>query len=202
MKVCEMFRAIQGEGPEIGVPTTFVRLSGCNLDCDFCDSKYHKLGSPMSVRDIFSFLDKTSHVTITGGEPTLQEIELRSLMRMFDKSTHFSLETNGTKPTSLPYHTIVVSPKKQSIRDDVLKLYTTSDKVWFKFVYENKDDVWWEDVISRCNIPNNRVYIMPEGKTREEQLERMPEVLDYCLEKGYRVSPRLQVLVYDNRRGV
>lgn len=211
MRVCEIFRAAQGEGPEVGVPTTFVRLGGCNLKCSFCDSQYHNDYKEMSINELenilFNELDST-HITFTGGEPILQQPELSQL---FDKlisekyrfrSITTSLETNGTLITTLPFDNIVISPKKQAINDLVLKYYAELPNTSFKFVYENKKDLWWEDVIKRCNIQRSRVYIMPEGKTREEQIKKMPEVIEYCIQNKFKFSARIHVLAYDQKRGV
>lgn len=74
------------------------------------------------------------------------------------------------------------------------------DNVRFKFVYESSK--WWEKVINKLHIPQNQVYIMPEGKTRKEQLQKMPGVIEYCKLKGYNFTPRLHVLAYNKKRGV
>ena len=207
MRVCEIFGpSIQGEGPEAGTPTIFLRLSGCNLSCNFCDTKYHKDGKEMSdneLEDIVNnFLKRgVRHITVTGGEPVLQEKELSSFLSVFE-DCKLSLETNGTLLTHIPYHTIVVSPKKQSLNFDVLKQYSNHPNAYFKFVWENENDKWWENVISRVGINKERVYIMAEGKTRDEQLIKMPIVMDYCISKGYKFTPRIHVLAYNDRRGV
>jgi len=212
MKISEIFGpVIQGEGPEAGTPTIFIRLSGCNLNCDFCDSKYHKNGKEYSVEEVESEIIKRDleHITITGGEAVLQEKELKKLFDLFGsvryRLSHYniSLETNGTILTQLPYDRIVVSPKKQAINKDVLKQYAQDDRnVSFKFVYENSNDLWWEEVIKTCKLNKKRIYIMPEGMTRDEQLRKMAEVMEYCSKTGYKFGPRLHTLAYDNRRGV
>lgn len=203
MIVSEMFKAVQGEGPEVGTPTFFIRLSGCNLNCAFCDSKYHKDGKEMDIKDIAKEVKKSKlkHITITGGEPTLQEYDIARLM-LYLKTYKFSLESNGVKQSYLGYDNIVISPKKQGINMETLKSYALNNSITFKFVYENKKDKWWEAVIKKAGINKSRVYIMPEGKTREEQIKKMPEVIQYCQDKGFKFGVRLHVLAFDRKRGV
>jgi 7-carboxy-7-deazaguanine synthase len=205
VKICEIFGpVIQGEGIEAGTPTIFIRVSGCNLSCSWCDTKYHANGKEMSLIDIRNEIIKKglNHITISGGEPNLQDDSLYELITNTLAEYNFSLETNGTIFTNAPYNIITVSPKKQKIEESVLKLYAYMKNTYFKFVYENKNDLWWEKVIQKCYIPHSRVYIMPEGATREEQIKKMPEVMEYCSKKGFKFSPRLHVLAYDTKRGV
>ena len=203
MRISEMFKAVQGEGPEVGTPTFFIRLSGCNLNCAFCDSKYHIDGKEMKIEDIVKEIKKSKlkHITITGGEPTLQDNEIGKLIKQLPKYI-FSLETNGTIFTIQPYNNIVVSPKKQGIDICSLMYFNSNSNAIFKFVYEDKRDKWWEKVIKKVGISKSRVYIMPEGKTREEQIRKMPEVIEYCRDNGYKFGVRLHVLAYDSKRGV
>ena len=203
MKVSEIFKSIQGEGSEVGRTTVFLRLSGCNLSCGFCDSKYAKNGKEMTVEEVAREIKKYNvmHVTVTGGEPTLQDKELQDLIYELDEH-HFSLETNGTKYTETFFDSTIVSPKKQKIEMQVLNQYLQNDCVNFKFVYEDKNDKWWEAIIYSLKISPEKVYIMAEGATREKQMKKMSEVIDYCLKKNYNFSPRLHVLVWDIRRGV
>lgn len=211
MKISECFLSLQGEGPEIGHPTIFLRLSECNLindniGCEFCDSKWSQEGKEKLIKEVVEEIKKyhIKHVTITGGEPLLQELEIDKLMDALDKVGDYkiSLETNGTIFTSLPFDTIIVSPKKQKINMQVLKQYSELDNVFFKFVYEKKDDRWWESIIFSLKLLNDKIYIMPEGKTRDEQLSKVDGVADYCVKNNYNMSLRLHVLIWNTRRGV
>ena len=90
MEVNEIFTSFQGEGPFIGKRATFLRLSKCNLNCDFCDTESRDEGEIMSIEDVKNALldefDKhnTDFLVITGGEPTLQYKELRELLPLLD----------------------------------------------------------------------------------------------------------------------
>lgn len=100
MKVSEIFSSIQGEGLYVGTPQVFIRLSGCNLDCSWCDTQYAMSGGrQMEPREVAALVEKeaATSVCITGGEPLLQEAELRLLIaRLKDMGLEVVIETNGT----------------------------------------------------------------------------------------------------------
>jgi 7-carboxy-7-deazaguanine synthase len=100
MKVCEIFASIQGESTYAGVPCTFVRLTGCNLRCTYCDTQYaYDAGKDLSeddiVREVLRFGLKT--VEITGGEPLLQGDVPRLVKRLLDEGHRVLIETNGSR---------------------------------------------------------------------------------------------------------
>ena len=130
MKVNEIFYSLQGEGHFTGTPAVFVRLSGCNLNCDFCDTQ-HNRGIEMSEDEIIAEVSKfpAYHVVITGGEPTLQLTP--SLVNKLHAAGKFvQIETNGTHPLTdgLDYliDWVTVSPKYGNVpniqRIDELKV--------------------------------------------------------------------------------
>lgn len=107
-KVCEIFRSLQGEGPEAGKRTIFVRLSGCNLECAWCDTQYHENGKEMGIYEVLDEIKKLAllskfktDICFTGGEPLLQKNELHGLIGLFTIPGHdfidqIYVETNGT----------------------------------------------------------------------------------------------------------
>lgn len=120
MKVLEIFRSVQGEGSFIGVPCTFIRLFGCNLKCDFCDTKEswvehcgHKV-QDLQIGDIIAAVNGLASgglVVITGGEPCIQE-RLGELADQLSVRGYFvAIETNGTLPTPEGINWVVASPK-------------------------------------------------------------------------------------------
>src|SRR5512140_1957326 len=103
MHLIEIYRSIQGESSFSGLPCTFVRLAGCNLRCDWCDSEYtFSGGHPMSIEEVEAAVKRLSPaglVEITGGEPMLQEGELLPLMeRLLASGYELLLETSGERP--------------------------------------------------------------------------------------------------------
>ncbi|KYC46230.1 MAG: molybdenum cofactor biosynthesis protein A [Candidatus Methanofastidiosum methylothiophilum] len=100
LQVSEIFFSINGEGLEIGKPTVFLRLSGCNLDCSWCDTKYASYNAvEKSIDEILEEIERNNNgiksVLITGGEPLLQDIE-EIVDVLHEKGYHISIETNGS----------------------------------------------------------------------------------------------------------
>lgn len=210
MLINEIFYSVQGE-VDVGMPAIFIRTAGCNLiksnnACKFCDTLYAEEGKEMSVNEIFIELCcfKCKNVVITGGCPLIQS-DLSELVRLlYSKGFRLFIETNGTIYNKDAFDCVEIScsPKKQLIDEDVLYNLNTFHKARFKFVYENKNELWWESLIKKLKIPDERVYIMCEGKTKEEQFEKMEEVVEYCKSKCYNFTPRLHVLLWGNKKGV
>jgi len=206
MRINEIFYSVQGE-IDVGEPSVFVRLSGCNLNCKFCDTKYHKNGKTMTVVQVIKEIKKYDcyNIVITGGEPTLQDKEVCELIDLLNDKYYFTIETNGTNYTNCLeiVNAISCCPKKQAINLKVLEdIYYDNDNVRFKFVYENDTDDWWEDILNNLDVQPEDVYIMPEGATKKEQESKQKKVIEYCLKNKYNFTPRLHVLVWDNKKGV
>lgn len=206
--ITEIFDSVQMEGIELGVPTQFIRVYGCNMapKCSFCDTDYSWRGNNnklLTIKDVEKRMltSKNRHYTFTGGEPTLYDEQIQRLRNTFITS-HFSLETNGLYKTKVPYNTIMVSPKRQNHDLETLIDYNAMPSTYFKFVYEANKSKWWEKVIENINLNEDKIIIMPEGKTREEQINNMPEVINYCISKGYRFSPRGHILAWNTKKGV
>lgn len=180
MEVNEIFTSFQGEGPFIGKRATFLRLSKCNLNCDFCDTESRDKGEVMSVEDVKNALldefDKhnTDFLVITGGEPTLQYKELRELLPLLDGKCEIQFETNGTShenPIEEVYY--VISPKTD--KENVYKRYLQYGNVFFKFVIENQTDIDFVlELLEKYEKPANEVYLQPE-------FSKAPQVMDLIL---------------------
>ncbi|MBR4506739.1 MAG: 7-carboxy-7-deazaguanine synthase QueE, partial [Bacteroidales bacterium] len=111
MIINEIFYSLQGEGYYSGTPAVFVRLSGCNLQCPFCDTQ-HGAGTEMSEEEIVDAVKcyPARHVVITGGEPSLQLTEsLVDILHAAGK--YMAVETNGTRPLPANVDWITLSPK-------------------------------------------------------------------------------------------
>ena len=112
LQVVEIFPTLQGEGPFAGHPAVFIRLGGCNLACDFCDTEFESF-QPMSLEEILKKItpDVADLVVITGGEPLRQEIG-PLCEALLAKGLRVQIETNGTLWRELPAGVnIVCSPK-------------------------------------------------------------------------------------------
>lgn len=159
LRVNEIFDSLQGEGTQVGRLTTFVRLQGCNLDCPWCDTSLAKQRSGRGfVLDEDSIVKEIRHplVTLTGGEPLLQNIvKLLTILKMLKREIH--IETNGTFPErigELCSHIDFwsISPKQQAQREaaEFIRLVATRHlPAQIKFVIQsmdemkNRDDMMW-----------------------------------------------------------
>ena len=151
MQLIEIYRSIQGESSFAGLPCTFVRLAGCNLRCNWCDSEYTFTGgrkmSSEEVEGEVKGLSQAGLVEITGGEPMLQEAELVPLMeRLLASGYEILLETSGERPLQrVPkaVHKIMDvkcpdSGEFGSLREENLATLTRADEV--KFVIASRAD--------------------------------------------------------------
>lgn len=151
MQITEIFYSIQGEGILTGLPTIFIRTTGCNLHCSYCDTPYaNEGGENMTVKQILSIIKKyqCSSICITGGEPLLQQ-ETKKLITALQKNKYFiSVETNGSQPISqlknrnnlmISMDIKTPSSKMQShFLKDNLRLLTKKDQI--KCIIQNKKD--------------------------------------------------------------
>jgi 7-carboxy-7-deazaguanine synthase len=152
MQITEIFKSIQGESSYAGLPCVFVRLTGCNLRCDWCDSEYTFTGgSKMSLEEVQSEVERLSPngglVEVTGGEPMLQEREVIPLMeRLLNSGFNVLLETSGERPlANVPKEIIKIvdvkcphSGETDTFRMENLDALTLRDEV--KFVISDRLD--------------------------------------------------------------
>ena len=160
LKVTEIFHSLQGEALQIGLPTVFVRLTGCPLRCTYCDSEYAFYGGEwMHYDEIFTEIRKygTPYVCVTGGEPLAQKRCKKFLKKLCDEGYHVSLETSGAMDISRADERVSrvmdlktpASREESSNRWENLEELTDKDQV--KFVICSRVDYEWarEQVTSR-----------------------------------------------------
>ena len=149
IKVSEIFTSFQGEGPYVGTPATFLRLYGCNLDCEWCDtdiSTYEML----SVDDVAEIIltqmefNNIKTLIITGGEPTLQMEEIKRLIKELPEDIKIQMETNGSLFEYIPEIEYVISPKQD--KEKVFENYYNYENTFFKFIITSQEDI--DEVIS------------------------------------------------------
>jgi len=227
----------QGEGKSAGKQVMFIRTSGCNLACNYCDTPYtwNWIGTPfvhpdkfdvrkeshkMSVAEVIAKLrelsPKTKSVVVSGGEPLLQQSGLRELFMSLTRLGYWiEVETNGTQVPSPEFSFLVdqfnCSPKLTNSGPDnplykreiskALQTLASLPKTCFKFVVITDTDLN-ETLALVEKYKMGNVYLMPEGRTREEQIARQDQVHEMCLKHGFHFSPRLHILEHGNVRGV
>ncbi len=137
MKVNEIFYSLQGEGYYSGTPAVFVRLSGCNLRCPFCDTQ-HKSGIEMNEAEIVAEVAKypAPHVVVTGGEPSLQ-LTATLVDALHRAGRYVAVETNGTHALPPNVDWITLSPKNAYV-DDAEVVLPHADEI--KVVYDGEHE--------------------------------------------------------------
>jgi 7-carboxy-7-deazaguanine synthase len=176
MQITEIYKSLQGESTHAGLPCLFVRLTGCNLRCSWCDSEYAFYGGrKMTPEEVFAEVEQLSPngglVEITGGEPMLQEREVVPLMRqLVEGGYQVLLETSGERPLDrVPAGVIKIVDVKcpNSGEPDTFRmenLETLSDRDEIKFVLSDRADYEFaRDFTQRHNLAKrvNAVLFSP-----------------------------------------
>lgn len=181
LKVNEIFNSIQGEGAWTGVPATFIRFSGCNLKCPWCDTK-HETSTEYTPQELLDELLKNelyNLIIITGGEPTTQDLtEFLSLLKK-ETQRFISIETNGTNPVRLMkwkslkvLDFITVSPKDNMMSEEIQASILMADEI--KVVMSDvADPTIYEPLMAKA-FANSRAFIQPCS-------ENLPPAIDFVM---------------------
>lgn len=224
MRISEIFFSVQGEGILAGVPSVFVRTSGCNLRCSWCDTPYTSWQPEGETLSLDEILDRVAafpaarHVVITGGEPMLAPDIAELSHRLRALGLHITVETAGTVFAPVSCDLMSISPKLANstpegafrqrheqlrIQPEVLRQLTSQYDYQLKFVVARQADLTeLQAIVKLLDAPAGKVILMPEGITAEAQSERGVWVAELCKTHGYRFGPRLHVYLYGNMRGV
>ncbi len=230
MLISEIFYSLQGEGVLTGVPSVFVRASGCNLRCNWCDTPYASWNPEGEMRTIPQIVaeiqnhPQARHVVLTGGEPMIAK-DIRMLADEIKKSGHhITIETAATvAPGGIACDLASLSPKllnsapderlsatwrkkHEQLRwqPDVVRAWIDGYRYQFKFVVAQPADVEeLEGMLASLqrDIPRHRVLLMPEGTTLEAIRARAGWLGELCKQRGYRYAHRLHIELYGNQRG-
>jgi 7-carboxy-7-deazaguanine synthase len=224
MWISEVFSSVQGEGRYAGVPSGFIRISGCNLRCRFCDTPYTSWKPEGTERSLESLIDEIrrfdcEHVVLTGGEPMLVP-ELALLSRELRALGYVvTIETAGTVVQEVDADLMSISPKlsnsvpvgtswEQRHRDrqhrpGVIERLTDRHDYQFKFVIAEPADVAEVETYLEQfpRLLPEKIYLMPEGTDREVIASRMEWLQEAAGERGWQVSPRLHIELFGNTRG-
>ncbi|MGH7828697.1 MAG: 7-carboxy-7-deazaguanine synthase QueE [Candidatus Binatia bacterium] len=227
MRIAEIFYSIQGEGVLAGMPSVFVRTSGCNLRCVWCDTPYTSWkpeGRKRTIREIMKEVRRhpTSYAVVTGGEPLLAPEIDELARRLKEGGYHITVETAATIFKPLICDLISMSPKLSNstpwkrergkfarmhegrkLNSPVIQSYMDRYDYQLKFVVDHKPDfVEIEAILAGLkDVDPARVLIMPQGRTKRELQAKAPWIVELCKARGFRYTPRLQIELYGNRRG-
>jgi len=179
VKVSEIFYSIEGEGIEIGRPEVFIRLAGCNLRCEWCDTKYTwSNGKEMSIEEVIQEVRRypCKSISITGGEPLLQKEELLELIRRLKEMDYWiQLNTNGTIFDRKIFELVDLISMDCKCPSSVMKsdfevLNRTKElfnsKTQFKFIISNKQDYEYAKKIV-FSLDALNVVFQPEWNSRK-----------------------------------
>ena len=224
MFIAEIFHSIQGEGELTGVPSVFVRASGCNLRCSWCDTKYASWepeGGEMSVDAIVAKVLEypSDHCVLTGGEPMAAR-GIRGLAnRLRAAGKHITIETAATiAPGGIACDLASLSPKlsnstpsangwrqrhdRTRLQPEIIGSWLDGYAFQLKFVVVSEQDLAEIDALLAAlerKIPRSKILLMPEGT--DVPTIRGRNLTDLCMERGYRYCNRLHIELFGNTRG-
>jgi len=220
MYIAEIFYSVQGEGTLAGVPSVFVRTSGCNLRCAWCDTPYTSWKPEGVHRSLDSIIAEVEsygarHVVVTGGEPMIAP-EIVELTRRLPG--HLTIETAGTVEAEVRCDLMSISPKlanstpegpwagqheRLRYQPEVLKALMAGFPYQLKFVVVNASDLEEiRSILKDTDADPSHVVLMPEGMDAGVLAERGRWLVEICKREGFRYSPRLHVDLWGVRRGV
>ena len=230
MRISEIFYSIQGEGELTGVPTVFIRTSGCNLRCRWCDTPYASWkpeGNEMDIEEIVNEALKhpARHCVLTGGEPMVAKgiHELAAALRA--EGQHITIETAGTVlPEGIACDLASLSPKLSSstprageieqawierhertrLSPEILRAWLEAGNFQLKFVFTQASDLEEIDALVESlsiPVPPSKILLMPEGIDEGRIAARQQELVSFCLQRGNRYCDRLHIRLFGNTKG-
>jgi 7-carboxy-7-deazaguanine synthase len=228
MKIAEIFHSLQGEGKLAGVPSVFVRASGCNLRCTWCDTPYaswEPQGQEVALAEIIERVCAfgVKHVVLTGGEPMVMPEVGPLCAGLRQRGLHVTLETAATIYHRVEVDLASLSPKlaNSTPRDRqgghfaamhernrlnlgvIQQFIDAAPEFQLKFVVCGPGDLpEIESILQQLHgwSPAD-VLLMPEGIDEATLRSRSLWIADLCRKTGYRFGPRLHIGLYGNQRG-
>jgi len=228
MRLAELFYSIQGEGKLMGAPSVFVRVSGCNLRCVWCDTPYASWNPEGPKETVAEIADRASafgahHIVITGGEPMIMPDLAELCVALKSRNHHITVETAATIFEPVKLDLASLSPKLSNstptLREEgrfarvheqnrlnlkvIQQFLDTSPEFQLKFVVSDPADVAEiNDLLKKLKgWSAGDILLMPEGTDRETLESRSGWISEVCKREGYRFCPRLQIMLYGNQRG-
>jgi 7-carboxy-7-deazaguanine synthase len=230
MRISEIFFSVQGEGKLTGVPSVFVRTSGCNLRCQWCDTPYASWNPEGEEMDVDAILREvarhpTRFCVVTGGEPMIAKGIQELLTELRAAGKHITIETAATvSPDGVECDLASLSPKltnstpsseqageawnarheRTRWQPEIVRTWCDRFEHQLKFVVSSQADLAEiERMLGEATIktaPEN-VLLMPEGRSIEELQNLAPQVVEWCKARGWRYCARVHVELFGNKRG-
>jgi 7-carboxy-7-deazaguanine synthase len=228
LKISEIFHSIQGEGTLVGVPSVFVRTSGCNLRCTWCDTPYTSWQPGGEERSVSSIVEQVAgygatHVVITGGEPMIApQIEELTEELAERLAPHITIETAGTVDAQVRCDLMSISPKlanstphtrdngrwaeqheRLRYQPEILRRLIQLYPYQLKFVIADPSDLEQVNaMVSDIGASRRRVVLMAEGVDAATLAERGRWLAEIAKREGFRMTPRMHIELWGNRPGV
>ncbi len=224
MRISEIFHSIQGEGTLVGVPSVFVRTSGCNLRCTWCDTPYTSWQPEGEERSVSSIVDEVAaygakHVVITGGEPMIAP-QIEELTERL--AQHITIETAGTVDAHVRCDLMSISPKlanstprtrdngrwadqheRLRYQPEILRRLIERYPYQLKFVITEPGDLQQVNaMLQEIGASRDSVVLMAEGLDAGILAERGRWLAEIAKQEGFRMTPRMHIDLWGNRRGV
>ena len=227
MRIAEIFRSIQGEGQFAGTPSVFVRTSGCNLRCWFCDTPYTSWepeGEQRSWKSVAEqvLAEDCEHVVITGGEPLLPRDIVPLTETLSECGRFLTIETAGTVYRPVRANLMSISPKlsnstpsaersrvwnsrHENLRENrpVIERLIAEFPYQLKFVVDRPEDIEEIEAYLRQlpSVPPDHVWLMPQAVSRETLAEKTAWLEPAAARHGFRFTSRLHIELFGNTRG-
>ena len=207
LNITEIFFSLQGEAREVGLPTVFVRLTGCALRCNYCDTTYaFKGNNPLTIDHILDEVSKynTPYVCVTGGEPMAQSNCLELLDSLVEAGYQVSMETSGSVDISPVNSKVSIvmdiktpsSTEEKQNRYENLSLLQSKDQL--KFVIASKSDFdWCCDLLEKNKVKSETLFSPVFESLKPVQLA------DWILEKqlNVRLQVQLHKILWGDQKG-
>ena len=207
LNITEIFYSLQGEAKEVGIPTVFVRLTGCPLRCNYCDTAYaFKGNNPLSIQHILDEVAQynAQYVCVTGGEPMAQSNCLKLLDSLIDSGYNVSMETSGSIDIT-PVNSkvsIVMDIKTPSSTEEHQNRYENlpilKSKDQLKFVIASRSDFdWCTEILDNHEVESDILF-----SPVYESLKPV-ELAEWILEKklNVRLQVQLHKLLWGDQKG-
>ncbi|PWJ65104.1 7-carboxy-7-deazaguanine synthase [Fibrobacter sp. UWB15] len=220
MKVCEIFRSIEGEGLRTGLPAVFIRLHGCNLRCSYCDSMYAVEGGDYKQMNVTQVLDAVkkfsgiTHVTLTGGEPLIHQNVEDLLSQLSGNGYRVNIETNGTVPCKWHFPGLFYTmdwkckSSGMSVKMKMENLETLGSEDVLKFVVGTIEDLEETETVVKSlaekkdDMPH--LFVSPVfGNLSNEEIVNWLLNSNIMVKNNVRFQVQLHKIIWDpERRGV
>lgn len=232
LRVSEFFcDTIQGEGLTTGMPAVFLRLQGCPLNCQWCDTReVWQQGNAYEFQDLFALmeqsdvipllLEKKHHLVITGGSPLMQQRQLNGFLdefsRRYNEIPFIEIENECVYTpmqglldkvdiwNNSPKLSNSGVPRAKRYKVPAISVVSKELLSIFKFVVNDETD--WEEIqmdfLDPGHIQKEQIYLMSEGQTRKEIIANAPKVVDMCVRYGVNYSPREHIILWDKMTGI